>query len=58
MLSVDPQLTIAQVRQHLADSARKIGPAADYDAQGHSLRFGHGCIDALQALKLVKAAKT
>lgn len=58
MLSVDPQLTVAQVRQHLADSARKIGPAAGYDAQGHSPRFGHGCIDALQALKLVKAAKS
>jgi subtilisin family serine protease len=56
MLSVNPKLTPAQVRQHLAASARKIGPAASYNAQGHSVRYGHGCIDAHQALKAVKQA--
>lgn len=56
MLSVDPTLTPAQGRQYLAASVRTIGQASDKDALGHSVRFGHGCIDALQALKVVKAA--
>lgn len=53
MLSVDPSLTPAQVKAHLAASARKIGPQAGYDAQGHSHRFGHGRIDAEAALRSV-----
>ena len=53
MLSVDASLTPAQVKGHLAASARKIGPQAGYDAQGHSHRFGHGRIDAEAALRSV-----
>ncbi len=56
MLSVDGKLTPAQVRQHLAASAVKIGPASAYDGAGHSPRFGHGRIDAARALKSVKDA--
>ncbi len=55
MLSLDPALTPEQVKQHLAGSARRIGAAADYDAQGHSRRFGWGRIDAEAALRSVAA---
>jgi subtilisin family serine protease len=45
VLSANPWLTSAEVREILKSTARKIGPAGDY-ANGHSVRFGHGCIDA------------
>jgi len=55
MLSLRPELTLAHVKAHLAASARKIGPASAYGANGHSNRFGHGCIDAHAALVSVAA---
>lgn len=54
MLSVNPNLTPAQVRACLEQSARRIGDDADYDENGHSDIYGHGCVDALAAVRLAK----
>ena len=54
VLSVVPDLGWEALRQLLMDTATKIDPgggeAADYDADGHSLRYGYGRVDAQAAL--------
>lgn len=50
LLSIRPELTAVEVRELLQSTARKIGPANEYDAQGHSRKFGHGCVDAAAAV--------
>jgi len=64
VLSVNPRLTAAQVKQILQDTADKIeDPNADpqlgfrygtYDKDGHSLWFGHGKVNAGEAVRLAK----
>lgn len=51
VLSVAPQLTAAQVKKLLESTARKIGKATDYDANGHSRLYGYGCVNALAAVR-------
>ncbi|MGD0273341.1 MAG: S8 family serine peptidase [Gaiellaceae bacterium] len=52
VLSRNPGLTEAQVREILENSADKIDPELGaYDASGHSDRFGYGRIDAQRALE-------
>ncbi len=46
MLSANPNLTAREVKEIVISTADKIGAAADYDASGHSVRFGHGRINA------------
>ncbi|MBI4557934.1 MAG: S8 family serine peptidase [Candidatus Hydrogenedentes bacterium] len=48
VLSVKPTLTAAQVKVLLQQTARKIGPrpSSDYDSNGHSTKFGFGCVKA------------
>ena len=46
MLSANPSLTAREVKEIVIQTADKIGPAADYDSSGHSVRFGHGRINA------------
>jgi len=53
LLSVDPTLTLGQVRAVLKATARKIGPASAYDPNGHSTRYGWGRIDAAAAVAMV-----
>ena len=55
MLSVKPDLKRDQIREILADTAEKIGPASSYDASGHSQEFGFGRIDAQAAVTKAKA---
>jgi subtilisin family serine protease len=55
LLGVNPHLTAAEVKQIIQATARKIGPAAAYDGNGHSPQFGYGCIDALAAVKAARA---
>jgi subtilisin family serine protease len=50
VLSVNPALTAAQVKALLQRTARRIGPKSAYDASGHSVHFGHGCVDARAAV--------
>jgi subtilisin family serine protease len=56
LLSVDPTLTLAQVRSVLKSTARKIGPASAYDPNGHSTRYGWGRVDAAAAVAAVAEA--
>jgi hypothetical protein len=57
MLSLKPDMTAEEVRAALIASAKKIGPASAYKANGHSNRFGYGRIDAAKAVAQVKASK-
>ncbi len=51
ILSVDPDLTSSDVRNILQDSADKIDEAnGDYDADGRSIKYGYGRINALAAI--------
>jgi len=57
ILSLKPEMTPDDVRTILIASAKKIGPASAYKANGHSNKFGHGRIDAAKAVALAKAWK-
>lgn len=46
LLSINPSLTAAQVKEILESTARQIGPPDSYDVNGHSILFGHGCVNA------------
>jgi subtilisin family serine protease len=50
MLSANPDLTLAQIRDIFRRSADKIG--SGYDANGHSPRLGHGRLNALRAVQM------
>lgn len=58
LLSLKPDMTVEDVRAALIASAKKIGPASAYKANGHSNKFGYGRIDAAKAVAQVKASKT
>ena len=57
ILSLKPDMTVEDIRAALIASAKKIGPASAYKANGHSNRFGYGRIDAAKAVTQVKASK-
>ena len=57
LLSIDSDLTRDEVHRALADTAVKIGPASAYGADGHSLQYGYGRIDAASAVASVADAK-
>ncbi len=57
MLALKPEMTADDVRAALTASAKKIGAASAYKANGHSNKFGYGRIDAAKAVALVKASK-
>lgn len=57
LLSIDSDLTRDEVHRALADTAAKIGPASAYGADGHSLQYGYGRIDAASAVAHVADAK-
>ncbi len=56
MLSLKPEMAAEDVRATLISSAKKIGPASAYKANGYSNKFGYGRIDAAKAVALVKAS--
>ncbi|MBR9838487.1 MAG: S8 family serine peptidase [Rhodobacteraceae bacterium] len=45
VLGANPDLSAAELREVICSTARRIGDAADY-VNGHSTKYGHGCIDA------------
>jgi hypothetical protein len=53
LLSAQPQATAAQIGEIIKSAARRIGPGSDYDANGHSIHYGYGCIDADSAVQAV-----
>jgi subtilisin family serine protease len=50
VLSANPDLTAAEVREIVRRTARKIGPAEAY-VDGHSVHVGHGCVNAEAAIR-------
>ncbi|HYD58738.1 MAG TPA: S1/P1 nuclease [Noviherbaspirillum sp.] len=56
VLSVNPALTARQVKQILQDTARKVGDLETYDDSGHSIFYGHGCVDADAAVQAAFAS--
>lgn len=57
MLAVNPALTAPEVKALLRNSCRKIDEAtAAYDAEGHSIWYGHGCLDAGLAVENARRA--
>jgi hypothetical protein len=55
MLSINPALSAAQVRDLLRASAVRIGAAEAYDGEGHSEHFGYGRLDAARAVQAARA---
>jgi len=51
VLSVNPGLTVNQVRDLLRNSADRIGDLSTYDEHGHSDRLGFGRLNADEAVK-------
>ncbi len=54
LLSAAPDLTAAQVRTILQSTADKIGDPSDYDDVGHSELYGHGRVNAAEAVRLAE----
>jgi subtilisin family serine protease len=57
MLSANPKLTRAEVKQFLESTADKIGAAGDYGPSGRGKRFGFGRVNAAAAVAAAIAAK-
>jgi subtilisin family serine protease len=52
VLSVNPELTCQQIKDILKETSVKIDPViGKYDAQGHSVYYGYGKVDAEKAVK-------
>ncbi len=59
ILSANPDLTAAQVRDILKKSARKIDPAhGKWDENGHSKYYGYGMVDAYVAVSMALDAQS
>ncbi|MFN7118312.1 MAG: S8 family serine peptidase [Saprospiraceae bacterium] len=50
ILSANPDLTAKEVKQILQQTADKIGNPAEYNATGHSVKFGFGRVNADKAV--------
>lgn len=50
VLSANPKLTAKQVKDILTKTADKIGRPSDYDARGHSVKYGYGRVNADKAV--------
>lgn len=51
VLSVNPDLTVAQVRDLLRKTADRIGDASSYNIYGHSDQLGYGRLNAAKAVE-------
>lgn len=58
MLTANPDLTLAQIKNILRQSADKIGPAGTYNTSGHSIYYGYGRLNALRAVQMAIAARS
>ncbi len=50
MLSANPELSAAEVKEILQMTADKIGDPSEYDARGHSRKYGYGRVNADRAV--------
>lgn len=55
ILSVNPDLTVEEVKTVLRTTADKIGPTSSYDGTGHSHLYGYGRVNAAKAVREAKA---
>ena len=55
MLTANPDLTVADIRNILRQSVDKIGPGGTYDTAGHSDFYGFGRINALRAVQMANS---
>lgn len=53
LLSLKPAITSAELKEVLKSTARKIGAQSSYDQNGHSVQFGFGCINAVDAVRKI-----
>lgn len=51
MLTANPDLTVTDIKNILRQTVDKIGPSGTYNAQGHSIYYGYGRINALRAVQ-------
>lgn len=56
VLSINPTLTAAQVRDLLHNTADRIGDATAYDGTGHSNKLGYGRLNAAKAVEAARQA--
>lgn len=54
VLSIDPDLTVEEVKTVLRTTSDKIGPASSYDGNGHSQLYGYGRVNAMRAVQEAK----
>ncbi|MBL7776471.1 MAG: S8 family serine peptidase, partial [Saprospiraceae bacterium] len=57
MLSANPNLLVADIRNILRKSCDKIGPGGTYDSNGHSDFYGYGRLNALRAVQMAAALR-
>ena len=50
ILTANPDLTTRDVKEVIRTTARRIGGDSEYGQDGHSRKFGYGCIDANAAV--------
>jgi len=60
ILAANPALTFTEVREILITTADKTGPASEYNAEGFSINYGYGRINAEKAVAaaIIKAGGT
>ena len=56
ILSENPNLTAAEVKQILEMTADKIGDPSEYDENGFSPKYGYGRVNALKAVQAARAS--
>ncbi|MEY4926771.1 MAG: hypothetical protein RI894_1207 [Bacteroidota bacterium] len=57
ILSANPDLRAEEVKQIMEKTADKIGDLSDYEANGHSDKYGYGRINAFEAVKMATEMK-
>jgi subtilisin family serine protease len=50
LFSIKPDLKATEVKKIIETTARKIDEPKNYDANGHSIYFGYGCVNAASAV--------
>jgi subtilisin family serine protease len=58
MLTANPNLTLADIKNILRQSADRIGSPGEYDAGGHSDYYGYGRVNALRAVQMAAAMRS
>lgn len=58
ILSENPNLSAAEVKEILEMTADKIGDPSEYDKNGHSIKYGYGKVNALKAVQEARLRKS